>query len=139
LGALWPTGQGADRRIRLPCLKVSIIWGQSLCSEGDLSFYGSPPDRIDIAAAFRSRLSVNTIDAAIDAGLCGFGMIRVNSYQVVDHVRDNRLTVVLEAFEPAPRPVHLVHGQQSRLPLKLRSFINLAAPRLRERLTRAAL
>jgi DNA-binding transcriptional LysR family regulator len=93
----------------------------------------------EIAASFRSRLSVNTIDAAIDAGLCGFGLIRANSYQVVDHVRGGRLSVVLEAFEPAPRPVHLVYDKQSRLPLKLRAFIDFVAPRLRERLTQAAL
>ena len=96
-------------------------------------------DGSEIAASFRSRLSVNTIDAAIDAGLCGFGLIRANSYQVANHVRGDRLAVVLEAFEPAPRPVHLVYDQQSRLPLKLRAFIDFVAPRLRDRLTEAAL
>jgi len=96
-------------------------------------------DGAEIAATFRSRLSVNTIDAAIDAGLCGFGLIRANSYQVVNHVRGDRLAVVLEAFEPSPLPVHLVYDKQSRLPLKLRAFIDFMAPRLRERLTQAAL
>ncbi len=92
-----------------------------------------------IAATFRSRLSVNTIDAAIDAGLCGFGLIRANSYQVADHVRGDRLAVVLAGFEPSPPPVHLVYDQQSRLPLKLRAFIDFVTPRLRERLTQATL
>jgi DNA-binding transcriptional LysR family regulator len=96
-------------------------------------------DGSEIAATFRSRLSVNTIDAAIDAGLCGFGLIRANSYQVANHVRRDRLTVVLEAFEPSPRPVHLIYDQQSRLPLKLRAFIDFVAPHLRERLTQTAL
>lgn len=96
-------------------------------------------DTTEIAATFRTRLSVNTIDAAIDAGLCGFGLIRVNSYQVADHVRSDRLAVVLEAFEPAARPVHLVYDKHSRLPLKLRAFIDFVVPRLRERLTQAAL
>ncbi|WP_204259667.1 LysR family transcriptional regulator [Lichenicola cladoniae] len=93
----------------------------------------------EIAVSFRSRLSVNTIDAAIDAGLSGFGLIRANSYQVVDHVRGDRLAVVLKAFEPSPLPVHLVYDTHSRLPLKLRAFIDFVAPRLRERLTQAAL
>ncbi len=92
-----------------------------------------------IAATFRSRLSVNTIDAAIDAGLCGFGLIRAHSYQVADHVRGDRLAVVLAGFEPTPPPVHLVYDQQSRLPLKLRAFIDFVTPRLRERLTQATL
>ncbi len=92
----------------------------------------------DTTVSFRSRLSVNTIDAAIDAGLCGIGLIRTNSYQVADHVRGGRLAVVLEAFEPAPRPVHLVYNRQGRLPLKLRAFVDFVIPRLRERLAGAA-
>jgi DNA-binding transcriptional LysR family regulator len=93
----------------------------------------------EVAASFRSRLSVNTIDAAIDAGLCGAGLVRANSYQIVDHVRGGRLAVVLEAFEPSPRPVHLVYDKQGRLPLKLRAFVDDVVPRLRERLAQASL
>jgi len=88
---------------------------------------------------FRSRLSVDTIDAAIDAGLAGVGLIRAMSYQVVEYVRAGRMQVVLESFESAPLPVHLVYAQQNRLPLKLRAFIDSVVPRLRDRLTRAAL
>jgi DNA-binding transcriptional LysR family regulator len=93
----------------------------------------------EMTVTFRSRLSVNTIDAAIDAGLSGAGLIRAVSYQVADFVRDGRLTVVLEPFEPGPRPVHLVYDRQNRLPLKLRAFVDFVAPRLRERLAAAAL
>jgi DNA-binding transcriptional LysR family regulator len=96
-------------------------------------------DGAEVAASFRSRLSVNTIDAAIDAGLYGVGLVRTNSYQVADHVRGGRLSVVLEAFEPSPRPVHLVYEKQGRLPLKLRAFVDDVVPRLRERLAQAAL
>ncbi len=96
-------------------------------------------DGVEVTASFRSRLSVNTIDAAIDAGLCGLGLIRAVSYQVVEHVRGSRLAVVLDAFEPAPRPVHLVYGRQGRLPLKLRAFVDFVVPRLRERLAQAVL
>jgi DNA-binding transcriptional LysR family regulator len=92
---------------------------------------------VAITGSFRSRLSVNTIDAAIDAGLCGMGLIRVNSYQVVDYVRSGRLAVVLEDFAPASRPVHLVYDKQNRLPLKLRAFVDFVVPHLRERLAQA--
>lgn len=88
---------------------------------------------------FRSRLSVDTIDAAIDAGLAGAGLIRAMSYQVVELVRAGRMTVVLEGFEGPPLPVHLVYARHNRLPLKLRAFIDCAIPGLRERLARAAL
>lgn len=93
----------------------------------------------DMTIPLRARLSVNTIDAAIDAGLSGAGLIRVLSYQVVEEVRRGRLTVLLEAFEPPPSPVHLVYDKQNRLPLKLRAFVDFVVPRLRESLSRAAL
>jgi len=84
-------------------------------------------------------LSVNTIDAAIDAGLAGAGIIRAVSYQVAEYVRDKRLTLMLEEYESPPKPVHLVYDRQNRLPLKLRAFIDFVIPRLRERLTQAAI
>lgn len=93
----------------------------------------------ELSVSFRSRLSVNTIDAAIDAGLAGAGIIRAVSYQVVEFVRSSRLKVILASFEPAPRPVHLVYDKQGRLPLKVRAFVDFAAPRLRERISRAEL
>jgi DNA-binding transcriptional LysR family regulator len=93
----------------------------------------------ELDASFRARLSVNTIDAAIDAGLAGTGLIRAVSYQVAEYVRAQRLVLVLEGFEPAPQPVHVVYDRQNRLPLKLRAFIDFVIPRLRERLRQAAL
>lgn len=92
-----------------------------------------------LTVRFRSRLSVNTIEAAIDAGVAGAGIIRAVSYQVADCVRAGQLVVVLATFEPALRPVHLVYAGQNRLPLKLRAFIDFVAPRLRERLALALL
>ena len=93
----------------------------------------------EVVAPFRSRLSVSTIEAAIDAGLAGTGVIRALSYQVVEFVRDGRLRLLLQEFEPLPRPVHLVYDKQNRLPLKLRAFVDFAVPRLRDRLIAAAL
>lgn len=114
----------------------SVVSFQSLSALGSWVF---ETEGAEITASFRSRLSVNTIDAAIDAGLSGAGLIRAVSYQVVEHIRAGRLTTVLDAFEPAPRPVHLVYDAQHRLPLKLRAFVDFAIPRIRERLTQAAL
>jgi DNA-binding transcriptional LysR family regulator len=96
-------------------------------------------DGTELAIPLRPRLSVSTIDAAIDAGLAGAGVIRTVSYQVANHVRDDRLRLLLEAYEPIPRPVHLVYAKQSRLPLKLRAFVDFVVPRMRDRLTAAAL
>jgi DNA-binding transcriptional LysR family regulator len=102
-----------------------------------LSSWVFEADGAEIKTSFRSRLSVNTIDAAIDASLSGAGLVRAVSYQVADHVRAGRLAVVLESFEPQPRPVHLVYDAQNRLPLKLRAFVDFVVPRMRQRIADA--
>ncbi len=99
--------------------------------------YWSNGKEVDVT--LRSRLSVNTIDSAIAAGLADAGVIRALSYQIADYVRDDLLHMLLEAFEPTPRPVHLVYDKQNRLPLKLRAFVDFVVPRLRTHLTAAAL
>ncbi|MGR9578611.1 LysR family transcriptional regulator [Pandoraea sputorum] len=82
----------------------------------------------------RSRLAVNTAEAAISAAVLGVGFVRVLSYQVAQAVRDDALRVVLDDYEAAPLPVNLVHKGQTPLPLKLRAFLDFAAPRLRARI-----
>jgi DNA-binding transcriptional LysR family regulator len=83
------------------------------------------------AVALRPRLSVNTAEAAIDAAIAGVGLTNVLSYQVARAVGEGKLKLVLRAFEPEPVPVNLMHAGQGRLPLKTRSFIDFAVPRLR--------
>ncbi|WP_158906003.1 LysR family transcriptional regulator [Burkholderia sp. L27(2015)] len=83
-----------------------------------------------------SRLTVNTAEAAIAAAILGVGLIRVLSYQVADAIRENALSVVLDTFESAPLPIHLVHKGQAPLPLKLRAFLDFVTPRLRSRTSR---
>jgi DNA-binding transcriptional LysR family regulator len=80
----------------------------------------------------RARLVVNSAEAAIDAAVGGLGITRVLSYQVVSAIRAGSLAVVLQDFEPAPWPVSLVYPGSGRLlPLKLRAFLDFAAPRLK--------
>lgn len=104
-----------------------------------LSSWAFEKDGAEIAGSFRSRLGVNTIDAAIDAALSGAGLVRAVSYQIADHVRAGRLAIVLGDFEQQPRPVHLVYDRRNRLPLKLRAFVDFVVPRLRRQLVDAAL
>jgi len=100
----------------------------------------SPPDRwLYQGRKARSvqvspRLIVNTAEAAIDAAKAGLGIVRVLSYQAEPSLKDGSLRLILEAFEPAPLPVHLVH-REDRLPqAKVQSFVDLAVPRLRKAL-----
>jgi DNA-binding transcriptional LysR family regulator len=88
----------------------------------------------EVSVPVRSRLIVNTAEAAIDAAVAGVGVTRVLSYQAEAALRTGTLRRVLRRFEPAPMPVSLVHAGQGRLPLKLRAFIDFAAPRLKARL-----
>jgi DNA-binding transcriptional LysR family regulator len=85
--------------------------------------------------AIRSRLAVNTAEAAIDAATAGLGVTRVLSYQVAERLRSGQLTLALNAYEPDLIPVSLVYGGQGILPLKLRAFLDFATPRLRQGLT----
>lgn len=81
----------------------------------------------------RSRLVVNTAEAAVDAAVAGLGITRVLFYQTAEARRAGRLAIVLEGFEPAPAPVSLVYGGQGLLPLKTRAFVDFAAARLKAR------
>jgi len=91
----------------------------------------------EISVPIRSRLAVNTAEAAIAAATLGVGLIRVLSYQVEDAIRANELRIVLDTFESAPLPVSLVHKGQAPLPLKLRAFLDFMSPRLKARIAPA--
>jgi DNA-binding transcriptional LysR family regulator len=84
-----------------------------------------------------SRLVTNTAESSIDAATLGVGLTRVLSYQVADALREGRLQLVLEKFEPSPLPIHLVHAGQTPLPIKLRAFLDFMAPRLKGRISAA--
>jgi DNA-binding transcriptional LysR family regulator len=88
----------------------------------------------EISVPIHSRLTVNTAEAAIDAAIAGVGITRVLSYQIANAIKLGALTVILQAFEPAPWPVSLVYAGQRRLPLKLRAFLDFVAPRLKAQL-----
>jgi len=90
-----------------------------------------------VSVAIHSRLTVNTAEAAIDAAVAGLGVTRVFSYQAERALRAGTLAVALRAFEPPSWPVSLVHAGQGLLPLKLRAFLDFAAPRLKARLAQS--
>jgi DNA-binding transcriptional LysR family regulator len=95
-------------------------------------------DARETTVAIRSKLTVNTAQAAIDAAIAGVGITRVLSYQVADAVGAGALVIALRDFEPAPWPVNLVYTGGRFLPLKVRAFLDFAAPKLKDRLSRLA-
>jgi len=84
-----------------------------------------------------ARMVTNTAESAVDAAALGAGLTRVLSYHVDEAVRLGRLQLVLEKFELAPLPIHLVHAGQAPLPLKLRAFLDFMSPRLKARIASA--
>jgi DNA-binding transcriptional LysR family regulator len=84
--------------------------------------------------AVRSRLTVTTAEAAIDAAVAGLGITRVLSYQVADALRRKRLAVLFANHAPEAVPVSMVFPGGRLLPIKLRAFLDFARPRLRSRL-----
>jgi DNA-binding transcriptional LysR family regulator len=85
----------------------------------------------------RSRLCVNTSEAAVLAAVEGAGLARVMSYKMDAAKRAGKLAIVLEEFEPEPLPVHIIYTSRKPVPLKLRAFLNWMTPRLKARLTLA--
>jgi len=84
--------------------------------------------------ALRPRLSVTTAEAAVWAATRGIGVTRVLHYQCAEALRTAALRVILTAFEPEPRPVHLLHAGRGTLPSKMRVFLDFATERLRKTL-----
>jgi DNA-binding transcriptional LysR family regulator len=79
-----------------------------------------------------SRLVVSTAEAATDAAVSGLGLTRMLDYQVERQRHDGSLKLVLEAFRSPPKPVHLIYEAGRHLPLKIRTFLDFAAPRLKQ-------
>jgi DNA-binding transcriptional LysR family regulator len=80
------------------------------------------------------RLSTTSPDSAVLAALDGVGLLQATSYQVEKYLRTGELVAVLREFEAPPVPVSLVYASQRILSLKLRAFLDFAAPRLTSRL-----
>ena len=91
-------------------------------------------DGLEAGIVVRPRLAVNTAEAAVDAAIAGVGATQVVHYQAAGAIRTGMLRTVLEPFEVEPDPVSLVYFGGGAIPLKLRTFIDFAGPRLRQQL-----
>jgi len=83
-----------------------------------------------LSVAIEPRLVVTANNAAINLARLGWGVTRVLSYQVASHVADGELEIVLEDFEPPALPIHVVFQKSSRVPAKVRTFVDFLASRL---------
>jgi DNA-binding transcriptional LysR family regulator len=121
-----------DDLARLPCVSVTAPMpiAEWLLRE--------PVSGAAIHAPIAARLTVSTAEAAADAAVRGVGAVRLLHYQVAEAVQTGKLRLLLQRFEPEPAPLHLVHAARGQMPLKMRRFIDFAAPRLRQSLQHLA-
>jgi DNA-binding transcriptional LysR family regulator len=80
------------------------------------------------------RFVVSGVEVACDAARAGSGLTRAFCYHVKPSVAEGALVTVLDAFRPPALPISLVYGAGRFLPIKLRAFLDFAAPRLKTRL-----
>jgi DNA-binding transcriptional LysR family regulator len=92
--------------------------------------------RAEVSVPIRSRLVVNTAEAAIAAAEADLGTTRVLSYQIAHALNEGRLVTILASFEPEPWPVSFVYPPRGLVPQKLRAFLSFAAPRISDVLSR---
>lgn len=90
-------------------------------------FEGGAPVTVKV----QPRMITTSNDSALAAAASGFGLTRLMSYQVADHLRDGRLQIVLREFEPPAMPVSLLHREGRHASPKARAFLDMAIEALR--------
>jgi DNA-binding transcriptional LysR family regulator len=93
--------------------------------------FTAPGTGVAIEVPVKARLAVTTTEAAAQAAMRGVGITRLLHYQVRDAIAAGTLQIILDDFEPEPLPVNLVHAARGQMALKMRRFLDFAAPRLR--------
>ena len=77
----------------------------------------------------KPRLLVSSNRAAINAARLGWGLTRVLSYQVAELVAKGELEIILDTYEAAALPVHILYQGGGRVPAKVRTFVDFCAER----------
>lgn len=105
-----------------------IVAAMGITALPDWKFYahGKP-----MSARVAPRMTVTTIESAIEAVRSGWGMTRLLSYQVAPYFKQGQLKTVLSEFEPPALPIHVVHQDGRRPTAKVRAFVDLVVERLR--------
>ena len=119
------TPQRPEELQSLPCIHYAGL------SAARSWTFSRPDGGSAFAVPIRPRLTVNTVEAGVDATVAGIGFARMLSYQSAGPEAAGALRCVLQAYEGPPLPISLLHVGQGRLPLKTRTFLDFAATRMR--------
>jgi DNA-binding transcriptional LysR family regulator len=150
---------------RLISLQLGTIRGQVMCaSPAYLAFRGTPRvpedltthdciidagiptptpslwtfvrDQAEIAIPVRPRLVVPNVEAACDAARAGIGITRALFPHIAASVETGTLVTLLDDFQTITLPVNFVYAAGPFLPIKVRAFLDFAAPHLKPLLAR---
>lgn len=77
----------------------------------------------DFNVPVTGNFELNQISPTIDACLDGLGFGMFISYQVKEHIKQQRLKVVLKSFEQIPHPVNIVYPSKRQLPARTKVFV----------------
>jgi DNA-binding transcriptional LysR family regulator len=93
-----------------------------------------PSDGTNVSVRVHSRLLVSNAEAACEAARAGIGITAAFSYLIQEALESGTLTTLLDDFGQPTAPVSLVYVADRFLPIKVRAFLDFAAPRLRAKL-----
>ena len=88
-------------------------------------------DNATIAVPVQTRLVVGSSEAAYAAARAGLGISIAFAYQLKAAPEEGTLTTVLDEFQPPAVPINLLYVADRFLPIKVRAFLDFAAPRLK--------
>lgn len=110
--------------------KHTIISSQGLSANNDWKF--EDKQKSSLSVKVNPRLVVTSNDAAIEAAKNSLGIARLLSYQIAPNLTSGELKTVLEPYQPAAKPIHIVHRENQYTSAKVRAFIDLIANNLRK-------
>lgn len=80
------------------------------------------------------RVGVNESNAHLAASVAGLGIIQTFRYAAAQALREGALVEILQKWQPAPYPFHVVYPQNRHVTHRLRVFIDWLVERFPERL-----
>ena len=92
------------------------------------------PTEDDCEINIKSRLVLNTAEAAVDSALKDTGLTQLYYYEAKNFIEAGALEIVLENYEIEPTPVIITIPQGPKTPQKVSAFIDFAITELRRQL-----
>lgn len=76
------------------------------------------------AAPVKGRVATNSVEAAYQMTMAGFGIGNLPGLLVADAIADGRLEALLEDFQPASSPIYALYPHRTYVAAKVRAFVD---------------